>query len=304
MSVLISIFKTIWLWVCHFHWILDGIANALILFLMTHLALLGYRQHSYLYHFETWNRTLDLWVGFIVPFVRRLRPRLSMSTYSTHLDLLLSRSGIRREWTVEHFLASQVLYGTFSFVLSYILLRMVLNMPLLTLVLTVLFAILLPYLKLYDVAARRFRSCNRDLPFMMDYLGLALGAGLEFSQALAIVIKNAPSSPLADEFALMQRNMRLGMSRAEAMLEMDRRLNSPPVRFFVQTMIQGMDLGTDVVRTISALSESLQQKRFQIAEEAAGKISVRMMVPMMCCVMPAVMIILLGPMMLAFLKQS
>jgi tight adherence protein C len=76
------------------------------------------------------------------------------------------------------------------------------------------------------------------------------------------------------------------------------------VRQFVQTLIQAMELGTDTVKTLRAMSEQLQQKRFQLAEEKAGKISVRMMIPMLCFVLPSVGIMLFGPMMLAYFKNG
>jgi tight adherence protein C len=128
-----------------------------------------------------------------------------------------------------------------------------------------------------------------------------MGAGLDFTQGLERVVDDAPKSPLTDEFKLVLRNMRLGMSRSDALLEMERRLQSPVLKLFVQTLVQAMALGTDVGHTLSVISESLTQRRFQVAEELAGKISVRVMIPMMLFVMPAVMIILLGPMVLSYL---
>jgi tight adherence protein C len=168
----------------------------------------------------------------------------------------------------------------------------------------VIIALLLPYLKLSDLAVTRYNACNSDLPYFIDYLSLAMGAGLDFNQSMATVVADAPKSPLSEEFALVLRNIRLGMSRADALLELERRLSSPPLKLFVQTMIQGMELGTDVVQTLASMSETLQQRRFQAAEEMAGKISVRMMIPMMCFVMPAVMIVLLGPMVLAYVQAN
>ena len=62
-----------------------------------------------------------------------------------------------------------------------------------------------------------------------------------------------------------------------------------------------MKMGSDVVTTLSVMSESLQSKRFLDAEEKAGKISIRMMVPLMVFVLPATMIILIGPLVLEWL---
>ncbi len=282
------------------HWLFSGVANTMVLFVIARILAFGYREHAYLYQFEDKTKALDTWIEFVLPFVRRI----GLPRYRADVSLKLSRSGTRHGWDSSHFIASQLIFGVFTAISSTVLLNLLIGMPLfVTLVLTAL-ALLFPYLKLTDVAHTRFTTCNRDLPYFIDYLSLAMGAGLDFNQALATVIADAPKSPLVDEFALTLRNMRLGMSRADALLEMERRMSSPSLKLFVQTLVQGMELGTDVVTTLSAMSETLQQRRFQRAEEAAGKISVKMMIPMMCFVMPAVMIVLLGPMILTYVKAG
>lgn len=291
---------SIWTTVTGWHWLLDGVANTLILFVIARLVIFGYREHSYLYQLDSKSKMLDAWIDVTLPLARRLRvPR-----YRAHAAMMLSRSGMRKDWGADHFIASQALYAGGVFVVSFVLLKIVLGFSLALAILAGLLATLFPYLKLYDISTSRYDSCNRDLPFVLDYLCLAMGAGLDFNQALKVVIEDAPKSPLIEEFELVVRNIRLGMSRADALQEMDRRLSSPVVKQFVQTLVQGMELGTDIVRTLKTLSERMQQKRFQLAEEKAGKISVRMMIPMMCFVMPSVMIILLGPMMLAYIQQG
>ncbi len=290
----------IWRTILSAHWLFSGLANTMVLFVIARLVAFGYREHSYLYQFEDRAKAVDTWIDVILPFVRRLR----LGRYRADVTVKLSRSGVRRGWDSSHFIASQLLLAGFAAVMSFVLLGLAVGFPFyVPLTLTVLMMIL-PYLKLSDLASSRFNACNRDLPFFIDYLGLAMGAGLDFNQALSTVVADAPKSPLVDEFAVVLRNMRLGMSRAEALQELERRLSSPPIKLFTQTLVQGMELGTDVVQTLGVMSETMQQRRFQRAEENAGKISVKMMIPMMVFVMPAVMIVLLGPMILTYLKAG
>jgi tight adherence protein C len=75
-------------------------------------------------------------------------------------------------------------------------------------------------------------------------------------------------------------------------------MENPNLKLFLQTLVQAMEMGTDVNQTLTALSDTFRTKRFQYAEEMAGKISVRMMVPMLLFILPAVMIMLIGPMIL------
>jgi len=282
------------------HWLFAGVANALVLYVIARLLAFSYREHSYLYQLDDKSRAFDAWIEVLLPFVKRLK----LTRYRAAVSLRLARSGARRNWDDNHFIASQLLTIAGVGVASFVLLGVVLGLPLYLPISVTAVAAIFPFIKLSDVASARFNACNRDLPFFIDYLGLAMGAGLDFNQALVTVIKDAPPSPLVAEFELVLRNMRLGMSRAEALLEMERRLDSPNLKLFVQTLVQGMELGTDVVQTLAAMSETMQQRRFQRAEEAAGKISVRMMIPMMCFVMPSVMIVLLGPMILTYVKAG
>jgi tight adherence protein C len=273
-------------------WLLKGVANALVLLVFGRLFLFGWREHAYLYQLDDRERAFDTWIQALLPVVRRL----GLPKYRRHVAQCLARAGNRRGWDTDHFLASQVLYGGVAALATWILCVMLLDWSVVTVVLAGGMALILPYFKLSDLASVRFRSVNRDLPYFIDYLTLAMGAGLDFNQALARVIEDAPASPLGEEFAGALRNIRLGMSRSEALMEMERRLESPSLKLFVQTMVQAMALGSDVAVTLRVMAETLQQKRFQAAEELAGKISVRMMLPLMGFVLPAVMIILLGPM--------
>ena len=295
-----DLLNTIWEWVAAGHWLFHGIANAMILIVIGRLLIFGYREHSYLYQFEDKSRFLDAWINTVLPVVRQL----GLQAYRQSVALKLSRAGTRRDWDANHFIASQIIYAGFAGMATYLLAVMVLGMGYVTVFGTMVFAMLLPFLKLSDLAAARYKAVNRDLPFFIDYLSLAMGAGLDFNQAMEKVVEDAPKSPIRDEFAIVLRNMKLGMNRADALVEMERRLSSPSLKLFVQTLVQGMELGSDVVHTLQVMSETLQQKRFQVAEESAGKISVKMMIPMMCFVMPAVMIVLLGPMVLTYFQAN
>ena len=295
-----DLLNTIWEWVAAGHWLFHGIANAMILIVIGRLLIFGYREHSYLYQFEDKSRFLDAWINTVLPVVRQL----GLQAYRQSVALKLSRAGTRRDWDANHFIASQIIYAGFAGMATYLLAVMVLGMGYVTVFGTMVFAMLLPFLKLSDLAAARYKAVNRDLPFFIDYLSLAMGAGLDFNQAMEKVVEDAPKSPIRDEFAIVLRNMKLGMNRADALVEMERRLSSPSLKLFVQTLVQGMELGSDVVHTLQVMSETRQQKRVQVAEESAGKISVKMMIPMMCFVMPAVMIVLLGPMVLTYFQAN
>jgi tight adherence protein C len=280
------------------HFVFKGLADMIVVFLIGRMLVYGYREHSYLYQFEDRSRTLDNWINFLVPFVNHV----NVTKYRKFLALNMSRAGSRRDWTTSHFLGSQLIYAGVTALAAYLFLHIILGITFMIVLILSMLAFALPAIKLHDLSSSRYKSCNKDLPFFIDYLALAMGAGLNFNQALVKVVEDAPESPLAEEFKLIQSNIHLGQSRTEALLEMERRMQSPVLKLFVQTLVQATELGTDVGRTLGVISETLSQKRFQLAEEAAGKISVRMMIPMMIFVMPSVLIVLLGPMILSYIQ--
>ena len=127
-----------------------------------------------------------------------------------------------------------------------------------------------------------------------------MGAGLDFNNALSKVLETAPKSDLATEFGITIKNIKLGMSRKEALMDLQKRMNVPSLRLFIQTLVQGIETGTDIMTSLENLSSLFLSRKFQKAEEGAGRISVQMMIPMMLFVMPAVMIILMGPMVMQY----
>jgi len=292
-----------WEWTAASWWLWHGLAHGLVFVVIGRLLIHGYREHSYLYQVSDRQRTFDTWIQVLVPWVERWT-KGRLERYRGFVAMNLSRAGTRLDWTPSHFIAGQIIYASVAAVVSWFFLTMLLGMSILIPLALLPIGFALPLVRLVDVATARFISVSRDLPFFIDYLGLAMGAGLDFNQGLSAVVADAPKTPLRDEFAVVLRNMKLGLTREESLMEMERRINSPSLKLFVQTLVQAMRMGSDVVQTLNIMSETIQGKRFQDAEEKAGKISVRMMIPMMVFVMPATMIILLGPMMLEWLRTT
>ena len=281
-------------------WLWSGLAHGLVFFVIGRILVYGYREHSYLYQFDDRNKNADNWIQVILPYIQRLK----LPRYRAFIARNLCRAGTRLDWDSSHFIASQAIYAGAAGVISYLFLSLMLGLGFSAVLGVTLAAAFLPVLRLSDLATSRYRSCSRDLPYFIDYLNLAMGAGLDFNRGLATIIADVGPSPLRDEFAVVMRNMKLGVSREDALIEMQRRMDTPGLKLFIQTLVQAMKMGSDVVVTLSILSETIQSKRFQEAEEKAGKISVKMMIPMMVFVMPSTMIILLGPMILQWLNAT
>lgn len=154
----------------------------------------------------------------------------------------------------------------------------------------------------------RTKSIFRELPDTLDLIVLCVEAGLGFEMALFRVSRElkAVAPVLSREFAQYFYETRGGLSRTEALANMKTRNRSAGLDAFVDVVLQSMRFGTDVAGALRVHSESMRTERHQIAEEKGGKIAVKLTLPLVFFVLPALLIIILGPAVLrlmdAFIK--
>jgi tight adherence protein C len=153
-------------------------------------------------------------------------------------------------------------------------------------------AVLGPDMTLGRRVEERQHDLRVQLPDVLDLLTISVEAGLGFEQALDRVINAVPGA-LSDEFSRMLGEVRAGASRGEAMRAMDQRTNVPEVRSFVLAILQADTFGVSIGRVLRAQSEEMRIKRRQIAQEKAQK--VKMLIPMVFCIFPALFVIVIGP---------
>ena len=160
--------------------------------------------------------------------------------------------------------------------------------------LVVLLLILGPDAQLNRAVEERQTEILRGLPDLIDLLVISVEAGLGFEQALQRVIGSI-EGPLPDEFSRMLGEVRAGSTRAEAMRALDARVEVPEVRSFVLAILQADTFGVSIGRVLRTQAEEMRIKRRQVAEEKAQKAPVKMLIPMVFCIFPALFTIVLGP---------
>lgn len=151
-----------------------------------------------------------------------------------------------------------------------------------------------PDLWLRGKRAARKRAVIRQLPDMLDMLTISVEAGLGFDQALAKLVRSSRTA-LSEEFGRMLQEVQAGASRKEALRHLAERVDVSAVSTFVASIIQADMFGVSVARVLRTQAAEMRLKRRQHAEEEAQRAPVKMVIPLVLCILPATMIVILGP---------
>ena len=151
-----------------------------------------------------------------------------------------------------------------------------------------------PNMYLYQKGADRTAAMQRALPDALDLLTISVEAGLGFDSALSQVARNT-EGPLSNEFARVLQEMQIGLGRQNALRALGDRSPLPELRSFASAMVQADSFGIPVAQVLRVQSSEIRLKRRQRAEEQAQKIPVKILLPLMTCILPCLFVVVIGP---------
>lgn len=159
------------------------------------------------------------------------------------------------------------------------------------------FGFYLPNLVLSRRVSTRKRAIFEDFPDALDLLTVCVEAGLGLDAALMRVAKEIQlgSPVVASELELMLLELRSGFSKATALRNFSLRTGVEDIESFSTLLIQADRFGTGIGASLRVLSDTLRTRRRMRAEEQAAKISLKLLVPLLFCIFPALMVVLAGP---------
>ncbi len=163
---------------------------------------------------------------------------------------------------------------------------------------------IIPDMFLKQMIAKRRNNIGRLLPETVDLLSLCVEAGLDFTTAVKWIIEKTPMNPMLEELAFVLEEIKWGKSRAQALKDMSKRLNVPEVSSFVQTLVLADRMGTPVAEAFSMLSEDTRMQRFHRGERIALQAPMKILIPLIFCILPVIGIVIGGPIMIDFMGNK
>jgi tight adherence protein C len=155
----------------------------------------------------------------------------------------------------------------------------------------------LPNIVLGRIAFRRKREIFETIPDALDLLTVCVEAGLSLERALVKVASeiHIKSVTLAQELQLVLMEMRAGFTKEKALRNFALRIGVDDIDSLVAMLIQSERFGTSIGDALRVYSDNLRNKRRVIAEEAAAKIGLKLLFPLIFCIFPTLLMVLLGP---------
>ena len=223
--------------------------------------------------------------------VRRFTPLGAIDEMERKINV----AGVTSTWTVERLLATKVFFGVIGAAGGiFILVGGVSIKRLAMAALLTAGAYIFPDMQLDRRAKDRAKLIEKDLPDILDQMTIGVEAGLGFDAALARVATEN-EGPLAEEFGRMMQDRQLGMGREEAFNRIVDRTSSADLKHFILALTQADKHGMPLATVLRVQAEEMRQKRRVRAEEKALALPVKLVLPLVACILPSLFIVILGP---------
>ena len=224
--------------------------------------------------------------------------------YLNQVDDQLQKTGVNYLLTAEQFVALRYVSSLICFGIACVLcLAFQPKETLLIIFAAAVGGYYFPLVWLSDSRKKREKLVIRALPVYLDFITMAVEAGLNLTGALQQAMNKGPKGPLRNEFGIVLRDLRSGVSRADALKRMADRLNMPDISSFVNAMVQAERMGASMANTLRLQSEQRRNERFQRAEKQAMQAPVKLIFPLIVFIFPVTFIIIGFPIVMKFLNQ-
>ncbi|MFM0508946.1 type II secretion system F family protein [Paraburkholderia sp. RL17-373-BIF-A] len=243
-----------------------------------------------------------LWplVNFVVHhFGDRFSPKLVEKT-----DLQLRLTSLTFLMNARQFIALSIIGSALASLVALLLMLLLGMFSLLGLIGAAVLGYFYPRIWTRDVRRRRVARILKHLPIYLDFLTLAVEAGLNINGAIQKAVEKGPEGPLRWELEHVLRDLKSGLNRMEALHRLDDRLRIKEVTNLVGTVVQAERMGSGLAKSLRFQSEQRRSERFQRAEKQAMEAPVKLVFPLLVFIFPITFIVLGFPIAMKFVQEG
>jgi len=224
--------------------------------------------------------------------------------YLKSVEERLRRNGVSYLMIAEEYISLRFVAAIFTLVLGYLLLTLIGEWNSILYVVLPVVGFFYPDIWMRDIRKKQVDAILRTLPSYLDFITMAVEAGLNFSGAIEQARKKAPPGPLVIEFGIVLRDLRAGIQRSKALKRMADRLDIHEVTSFVNAVIQAEKMGSSLAVVLRIQADQRRNERFQRAEKKAMEAPVKLIGPLVIFIFPTTFIVLAFPIVMKFLQEG
>lgn len=206
--------------------------------------------------------------------------------------------------SARQFMALRIVSTAVALLLGLLCAAMLGTVPMVVLLALALLGYWYPGLWLNDIRRRHQQRILTDLPVYLDFLTLGVEAGLNLNGAITQAVEKGPDGPLRRELEHVLRDLKSGLSRADALRRWQERVEIREITQCVGALIQADRMGSGMAGVLRFQSDARRAERFQRAEKQAMEAPVKLVFPLLVFIFPVTFIVLFFPIAMKFIQEG
>jgi tight adherence protein C len=244
------------------------------------------------------NAIINICRPMVHQFTLQHAARVKSEKYRKKIRHLIKVGGLGSEINEDEFIGLQIFLGVAFPVLLYFMnfaLDLGFSAPMI--IGLGFLGFFMPQMHCKGTKKNRELNVRADMPFFIDLLALSVEAGLDFFGAIQKIVDKVADkdSVLSEELKTVLKDIKIGSSKEEALKELAARLDMPEITSFVAVLIDAEASGTSISQVLKDQSIQMRMERFMRAEKAGARASQLILLPLMMFILPAVFIMVFGP---------
>ena len=216
----------------------------------------------------------------------------------------VSESGVGYLLTAEQFIGLRIVSAIIAPLISLFMMVLLNKYEPVWFIIMPILGFLLPTIWLSDTRKKRNHNVVRTLPTYLDFITMCVEGGLNLQGALGQAMDKGPIGPLRNEFGIVLRDLRSGLTRAESLHRMSERLAIKEITSFVNSIVQAEKMGASLSTVLRLQADQRRDERFLRAEKMAMEAPIKLVFPLIAFIFPVTFIVLGFPIAMKFLDAG